>query len=289
MLTLQDLRHFWLISRPLNVAISLLSFGIASYIATHHSFHFLQDISFWLSAFGLAWIAATGYWINDVYDFRIDRINKPKRAVVNALLSVKKVLTVYIVVILLVILFSYQFLSLQIFFINLLAIGLLFIYASYLKRISVVGNLVISFLTTLVIIMAGFLYTIHTPLMWMMVFAFQVTLLREITKDIEDIKGDLAYKLQTLPIQIGIRKTKSILLVLYILFLLSCNLPFLFAYTFHEAWLWAYLLLSIGLVQLPSVYLLVIMQGSHHPKQFAQQSSYLKYLIFTGIISLLFL
>ena len=51
---------------------------------------------FWATLLTIAGIAATGYWINDVYDFRIDRINKPNRTIVNAILSVKKVMTIYI-------------------------------------------------------------------------------------------------------------------------------------------------------------------------------------------------
>ena len=261
----RDLKYFWLISRPLNIGIAFLAFVVACYIAFYKSgLGFLGDAKFYAAALTISVIAATGYWINDVYDFRIDRINKPDRAIVNAFLSVKKVLTFYFIVIFLVLGFSLLYFAwyhqeYQITFVNFLSVFLLFIYASYLKRISVVGNLVIAFLVSLVIILAGYLYHINSELMYTIAFAFQVTLLREITKDIEDIRGDLQFNLQTLPIQIGIRATKRVLWGLYIFFLLSCYMPFVIHYVQKGNFLWTYLFLSIPAGAIPHLLY------PHHP------------------------
>lgn len=292
---LRDLKYFWLISRPLNVGIAFLAFAVACYIAFYKSgMGFLGDVQFYATAMTISLIAATGYWINDVYDFRIDRINKPDKAIVNAFLSVKKVLTFYFIVTFLILSFSLIYFAwyhkaYQITFVNFLSVFLLFVYASYLKRISVVGNLVIAFLVALVIILAGYLYHINSELMYTIAFAFQITLLREITKDIEDIRGDLQFNLQTLPIQIGIRATKRVLWGLYIFFLISCYLPFIIHYFQKGSLLWTYLILSIILVQLPTLYILTILRKSFRPSDFTIQSRYLKYLIVTGIVTILFL
>jgi 4-hydroxybenzoate polyprenyltransferase len=296
MLKLKDITYFFQLSRPLNLLIAFLSFGVASYIALYKTgFGFLTDPKFWVAACCILGISATGYWINDVYDFRIDRINKPERTIVNALLSVKKVLTVYFVSsfgllgISLIYFVFWKQRFYHIAFINLLAILLLFVYASYLKRISVLGNLVIAFLVSLVIILAGYLYHINQELMYTIAFAFQITLLREITKDVEDIRGDLQYNLQTLPIQIGLRATKKVLWVLYFFFLLSCYVPFVLHYLQERDFLWQYLVLSLLIVQLPVAYILVLLNKAQQPDQFATQSRYLKYVIITGIITILFL
>lgn len=296
---LKDIRHFFWLSRPLNVLISLLAYTLACYIAAYKSYGFLFDPDyypqFWATAFTIASIAATGYWINDVYDFRIDRLNKPKHTIVNAMLSAKKVLTVYFVCTVLIAVFSLGYLAwykgeYQISVINILSISLLFFYASSLKRISVIGNLVISFLVSLVIILGGYVWnTINTELIYTAAFAFLITLLREITKDIEDIRGDLAYNLQTLPIQIGIRETKRVLWVLYTVFILACYVPFVVEWVVKDTILWAYLISSILLVQLPIGYVLLLLRKAHIPAEFGMQSRYLKYLMFTGMVTMLFL
>ena len=295
----KDVRHFFWLSRPLNVLISLIAFGLACYIAAYKSYGFLFDPQFypqfWATALTIAGIAATGYWINDVYDFKIDRLNKPERTIVNALLSVKKVLTAYFIVTFLLAAFSIIYLAwykgeYQITIINLLSLTLLFLYASYLKRISVIGNLVIAFLVSFVVFLGGYVWNnINTELIYTAIFAFLVTLLREITKDVEDIQGDLAFNLQTLPIQIGIKATKRVLLVLYGVFLLACYTPFIIeAYT-KGVWLWEYLAVSIILVQLPTIYIFLLMRGAQLPADYALQSRYLKFLMFGGMVSVLFL
>ncbi|TAE58930.1 MAG: hypothetical protein EAZ89_02985, partial [Bacteroidetes bacterium] len=217
----RDFIYFFRISRPMNVLVSVLAFGLACYLTHGRSLRFLSDVPFWAAAFTIAIIAATGYWINDVHDFRIDRINKPRRTIVNAHLSVKKVLTLYFGLTGGVLLFSLLYFGFylgkpNVSFINFLSVFLLFIYAGYLKRVGVAGNLTIAFLIALVLFMSYYLYgVVRMSLIWSIVFAFQITLIREITKDVEDIRGDLAYHLRTLPIQIGVRATQKVLAGLY--------------------------------------------------------------------------
>lgn len=291
---MRDIKYFFYLSRPFNVFISLLTFGVACFIATGQSLLFLKEGTFWATAATIGVIAATGYWINDVYDFRIDRINKPNKTIVNAILSVKKVLTAYFAANFSILIFSgilitYHFREVQVTFINVLSILLLFIYASYLKRVSVAGNLVIAFLIALVIILAGYLYNINLQLVWTMVFAFQITLIREITKDIEDIRGDLQFHLKTLPIQVGIRNTKKILLFLYICFWVSCYMPILVHYYEEQKWLTTYGIISIFIVQIPLFWVLRKMLKSAKPDDFSIQSKYLKYIMLSGIMTLFFL
>ena len=292
---LRDLKYFFLISRPANVLISLLAFGVSCFFVNHRTFIFLTHSKFWYTAITIAIIAATGYWINDVYDFRIDRINKPRKTVINAILSVKKVLTAYFAANFLILIFSTIFLGyfhqeVAITFINFLSVILLFVYASYLKRVSVAGNLVISFLIALVLILGYYLYDrINMALIWAIVFAFEITFIREITKDVEDIEGDLKFELRTLPIILGVKQTKRVLLILYILFLISGSLPFIITYFLEGIWLWPYLISSIFLVQLPALYLIRLLLKSKEPSDFASQSNYLKLLMLTGIITLFFI
>ncbi len=291
---LRDLKYFFLISRPANVLISFISFGLACFIASSRHFSFFSHEMFWATSLMIILIAATGYWINDIYDFKIDRINRPDRTVVNAILSVKKVLTGYIIGISIILLFSVIFIGYykrhpEITLINILSVGLLFVYASFLKKVGVVGNFVIGLLIILVVLLGGYLYGINFTLMWMMAFAFQITLIREITKDVQDIKGDLAYKLRTLPIQIGMEATKQVLLILYVLFLISCLLPVIIKLVRTGEWLFPYLISSLLLVQIPTIWLMQKMMKAKEPEDFAYQSGFLKLLMLSGIITLFFL
>jgi 4-hydroxybenzoate polyprenyltransferase len=291
----QDLAHFIRLSRPVNVGISATAFGLACFLIHGKSFAFLLDPPFWAVCLTIVVIAATGYWINDVYDFRIDRINKPRRTIVNAHLSVKKVISMYLLVNFLILTFSLLYLGVflgryNITFINLLSVLVLYVYASHLKRVSVAGNLAISFLIALVLILSYYLYdTINMALVWAIVFAFEITFIREITKDVQDIKGDLAYQLRTLPIQIGIRNTQQVLSGLYVLFLASCYLPFALRYAFSGEGLWAYLILSLLLVQLPMLWIMRHMLRSREPEAFGVQSAWLKFLMLTGMLTLVFI
>lgn len=282
--------QFILLSRPFNVLITLIAFLLACFLSSGKTLDFLSDPQTWFASLCLTVITATGYWVNDIYDYKIDRINKPSRVIVSVHLSVKKVFTAYFSAIFLVMVFSWFMLDEKILsLLNLIAIGLLFIYASWLKRTSVVGNLLIAALTALVIYYAAILFTARMPVMWMILFAFEITFLRELTKDVEDIRGDLSYHLQTFPIRVGIRITRWVLQGAYMVFLASCYLPFMWEYMYAGNLNWTYLAISVGLVQLPCVYLMYLVNKGKEPEDFTLQSKMLKWVIFPGMLSVFFL
>lgn len=282
----KDIYYFYKISRPNNLAISFLSFCLAAFLANNHSFVFLTHPIFWAVGIAIVWIAAGGYWINDVYDFKIDKINKPERTVINAFLSVKKVLSVYwfmhILLFLAVVLITKK--------LTILLIGasiLLFLYAAWLKRTSLVGNMLVAFMTALVLMMAGFIYTFNVPLIWAAIFAFEINLVREIVKDIEDIEGDLRFELKTLPIQAGVQTARLIVFIIYILFIISTWLPFILQWIERKDVSYSYLICSFLLVQIPSIFLLRHLSRCKDSKDYAQHSQYVKYLMLAGMITLL--
>lgn len=282
--------HFILLSRPVNVFITLVAFLLACFLANGKSFEFLSNMQTYYACVCLAVITATGYWVNDIYDFKIDRINKPGRVIVNKHISVKKVFTAYFAANILVLIFSWFLLDEWILtLLNAITIFLLFVYASWLKQTSVVGNLLIAALTSLVIYYAALIYTARMPVMWMILFAFEITFIRELTKDVEDIKGDLEYNLQTFPIRVGIKVTRYVLNFAYIIFLLSCYLPATWEFLYADYLNWTYLGISVGLVQIPTIFLMVKLNQAKEPEDFTLQSTLLKWIIFPGMTSVFFL
>ena len=289
LMQMKDLIYFFRLSRPLNVLISLVAFWLACFIASGRELTFFTDPDFWMSSFCIIIISATGYWINDVFDLKIDRINKPEKVVVGNFLSKKKVVTVYIVAVVITLGLSLFKLSPILSLINFSAAFVLFVYAWYFKRVSVIGNLLIAAITCLVVYYGGVLYGFHLSLIWTMVFAFEITFLRELTKDIEDIKGDLSGHLNTLPIRIGIGASKKVLVATGLLFMLSCYLPVFDEYLRLHILNWKYLIVSLLLVQAPMGYLLYSLGAAKEPEDFAKPSAILKLVIITGILSVLFL
>jgi 4-hydroxybenzoate polyprenyltransferase len=160
-------------------------------------------------------VAAGGYVINDYYDVKIDLINKPQRVVIGSGIPRRLALLLH------------SFLSItgtmtgllikwEIGVINFISAFLLWWYSNSLKRQPFVGNLTVALLTALSLFVIPFLYP-QANIVYIMIyglFAFFATLLREIIKDIEDLKGDNTFGCRTLPIVWGLRRTKNLIYVL---------------------------------------------------------------------------
>lgn len=288
MLSAQDIRQFFRLSRPINLLIAWLTFALAAYISDYGRWQLLENPHFWAEGGLILAVMATGYWINDVYDFRIDRINKPARTVVGAFLSTKKVITAYLVWVFLASGAS-LLLPLKYILLNLGAIAALWLYAHFFKRYAVVGNLVVATLTALVVLAGALLYTLRLPLLWMIGFAFLVTLVREVVKDVEDLRGDMRYHLRTLPILLGIRGSKRVIGWLYILLSLATLAPFVTEGLLVRTLPWAYLVSVLVLVALPLVYMYVRLQAAARPTDFSWHSRRLKWVMLGGWVALLLL
>lgn len=165
-------------------------------------------------------IAAAGYVINDYFDIKIDIVNKPDRVVVGRYLKRRWAMGAHQ-------LFNVLgagiglLVSIPIFLVNVFSITLLWFYSERFKRLPFIGNFIVSILTGLSLLVL----TIHYPtnrhlVIIYAVFSFFISLIREIVKDMEDIKGDAAHGCRTLPIIWGIRKTKYFLYSIITFFIL---------------------------------------------------------------------
>jgi len=194
------------------------------------------DLQFFLLVLSTVFIAAAGYIINDYFDTRTDMINKPSRVVVGVEVGRRQAMILHtmlnIIGVGLGIYLAFYIQLSALAFVFLLATGLLWFYSTSYKRQFLVGNLSVSFLTGLVPLMV---VLFEIPLLnrtygeqmlqhnvsfnyiiaWVggfSFFAFMTTLIRELIKDAEDFEGDSAYGMKTLPIVLGTRWTKAVLL-----------------------------------------------------------------------------
>lgn len=292
-----------------NLFMVLLTMILTKY-AIVTSFTTLFDIQFVLLAISILSITASGYIINDIFDVKADIINKPTKVYIDVSISKKKAYTAYFTLTTLGFIFGAYAsfikgdVSYSIFFIS--TIILLFWYSKFLKRIAFIGNIVISFLTAFTLfivfifelesvnsaanifeVIVNFFRLIPTTiaLLCYIIFAFSITLIREIIKDIEDIKGDYALKMKTLPILIGVSRTKNIALVisgfifLFLVFILKEELiyyPLLFWY-------------ATLFIIIPFTWFLYKLYSAKTDSNFSKLSTLLKLIMCFGILSMLFI
>src|SRR5687767_10908909 len=151
--------------------------------------HTLTDWKLFFLASTTIMIAAGGYIINDYYDVKIDYINKPDRVVIGKTIT-RRYAILFHVILSLCGIAAGLFLNWRIAAINTFSVFLLWLYSNSLKRLPFVGNFTVAFLTGLSVIMVDVLYHANNPLIAVYAsFAFFMTLIREIIKDMEDLKG----------------------------------------------------------------------------------------------------
>jgi 4-hydroxybenzoate polyprenyltransferase len=177
------------------------------------------DVRLFALAASTVMIAAGGYIINDYYDVKIDLINKPQRVVIGRGIPRRYALLLHSLTSILGTAIGFL-ISWKIGIIHFISAFILWWYSNSLKRQPFVGNLSIGFLTALSIFVVPFLHPGSgiTYILIYGMFAFFATLLREIVKDIEDLKGDNTFGCRTLPIVLGLRRTKNVIYLLTILF-----------------------------------------------------------------------
>ncbi len=225
-------------------------------------------------------IAAAGYIINDYYDVKIDLINKPRRVVIGKALR-RRVAMFFHILFSMSGIFIGFLLSWKVGLINTFSAGLLWLYSNQLKRLPFVGNFSVALLTGLSIYVVHFLFPAgHTMLLAYAAFAFSFTMIREIIKDMEDVRGDTAFGCRTLPVIWGIRRTKWVIYGLSVLFVLTlCLLAWLYVGTDLA-------LFSMGLV-VPLAYLAFRLSRADTVKEFGFLSKYCKYVMLAGILSMM--
>jgi 4-hydroxybenzoate polyprenyltransferase len=200
----------------------------------------ISNLDFFLLVLSTVFIGAAGYIINDYFDVRIDEVNRPatnlvgkiiKRRVAIALHTVFNVIGVGLG---LWLSWKYNMFRLGS-LIYLSTPALLWFYSTNLKRQFLIGNIVIALLSGIVPLIVvlfeipaifrafpAFLGILRLDDVLKIaaifgLFAFIISLLREIIKDTEDYEGDLAYGCNTLPITIGIARTKWLMLGICVL------------------------------------------------------------------------
>lgn len=265
----------------------------------------LPAVSFWLLCLSTVLIAAAGYIINDYFDINIDIVNKPDKMVLDKVINRRWAMAWHTIFNLAGVsigfIVAWKCGQIYLGFTQVLCSLLLWFYSTSFKRQVLIGNVVISLLTALSVVVIGFyerqIYesfdAIMSPVGRKLIqiigiyafFAFVISLVREIVKDLEDMIGDSKDGCRTIPIIWGVAPAKRIcyglLLGLQVLIILvEIRVVFI-------GWYIAigYLLLF---VQAPCLYIYVLLKKAHLPEHYHKISSLVKLVMLSGILSMVF-
>ncbi len=178
------------------------------------------DLNLFMLVLATASTIAAGYIINNFYDSEKDLINRPHKSMLDRLVSQNTKLSFYFVLnFVAVVMASYVSFNAVVFF-SAYIFGIWF-YSHKLKRLPFIGNLT-SAVLTITPFFAIFIYykNFEHVIFVHALFLFLIISMRELTKDLENIKGDLAQNYHTIPIVYGEKVSKMMLTVLALLTLI---------------------------------------------------------------------
>ena len=264
--------------RPLNIFLGVLTSFVVSYLIDTTNFLRIIDLGM-IIIFYMAGANA----LNDLIDIEIDRINKPHRFLVQYSIQKKYIILLIVVLFLMG---SWKALAIYpvakniaLFFV----LPFLILYEIILKRIPLVGNIIISLLVGSVFIYteAGLINDIVVT--WkIFILAFMLNLIREIIKDVQDIDGDNSNNITTLPILIGVYPTIIFLKGLSFIFILVSMHP---SYTYQYSIY--YIPLILFSIHIPLLYIMWGLRVDITTKKLNHFSNLLKIMIINGIIIIL--
>ncbi len=223
--------NFLKLIRITNLLIIILTMiGVADYLLVMHNY---QKVNFNLThyillVFSTVLIAAAGNMINDYFDIKADRINKPDRLIVSKYIKKRWVIILHwsfnAFAFLIGVYLSYQYKTLVFAFVHLVSINMLWFYSTYFKKKLLLGNGMIGLLTTLVPLLSVWFFSAlnesqltHSPFheeTWSHVMHYNFIYLlaicagiqnfgREIVKDAEDVEGDKLIQVKSLAMKFG--------------------------------------------------------------------------------------
>ena len=292
--------------------LAILLFVMEKWVATPllQLAQFREQMPWWvlmLLIISTIFIAAGGYVINDYFDVKIDRINRPEDLVVTRIISrdgamhIFQVLTILGIAMGLAV--AWWSRSWTMAMIYIVIPGLLWFYSASYKRQLLVGNIVVAFVSALVpllVAIANADYLRHlygeslayTPIVgqlyvWLSgfsLFAFLMTFVREMVKDIEDIKGDREMECRTIPIVWGEMTTKIISSVILLITMALIGYLHWSVLPFPCEWSTLSTRYVLFGLLVPILCAIVLLWAAKTPMEYRRTQLIIKFAMFMGIM-----
>ena len=236
----------------------------------------ILDWRLFLLVFASTLTIASGYIINNFYDSEKDLINRPNKTKLDRLVSQVTKLQVYFVLNFLATAMAF-IISFRAALFFATYIFLIWFYSHKLKKYPIIGNLTASILAVLpffgiLLYFKNFYHVIFAHAM----FLFLLIFIREMVKDLENIKGDIANNYQTIPVRFGERISKQIITILTI----STIIP---VYILIEKYDVGYMDLYFYISLIILIFFLLKLWKSQTQPEYVQLHFVLKILIVAGV------
>ena len=269
--------------RGYNIAIIVL----AQYLAAIFIFspekplkEILFNLDLYFIVLATLCVIAAGYIINNFYDSKKDKINKPLKSKIDSIVGQKTKLNIYFFLNFIGVSFAFLvswraalFFSVYIF--------LIWLYSHKLKKYPLTGLFSAAILAILPFF-AIFIYykNFSTIIFTHASFLFFVLMIRELTKDLENIKGDIVQNYQTIPIKYGEYFTKLLISIL-VVFTLD---PIYFLWKYPEIGMMKYYFYFVGIVL--TIFLFLLWKANSK-KDYVILHNIIKLIIIIGVMSLM--
>jgi 4-hydroxybenzoate polyprenyltransferase len=278
-LTLMKVLSLFSVVRGYNIPIII----IAQYLSAifildkdRRALAVLLDPNLFLIVLASSLTIASGYIINNFYDAQKDLINRPKKSMLDRLVSQQTKLHVYfglnILVTLLAFLVSWRAAC---FFAGF--IFLIWFYSHKLKRYPVIGNLTAAFLAILPFFgILMYAKEFYPEIFAHALFLYLLLLTRELIKDLENLPGDFATNYRTIPVMFGEKVSKQIITALTFLTVIP-------VYLLIEVYDVGYMDIYFYVGMIVIIYFLMMLWKAESQKEYLKLHNVLKLLIVTGV------
>ena len=216
--------------------------------------------------------------INDIFDIKTDKINHPHRTLVihpewKPIFMIIALIAASVAILLSV------YLNFNTFLIIVISIPMLFLYTPLFKKIPLIGNILVAFYLSLVFLFIEIALTNNVKIMIVpAIIAFSISLIREIIKDVEDLKGDKQSGIRTFAVCMGERQTIYFSCALIALFCMFCTYVVFYSQHFYS------MIAMFLLVFMPLFYLIFFLIKSPVAESCSEASSLLKKITILGLI-----
>ena len=237
------------------------------------------DVNLFMIVLASASAIASGYIINNFYDSDKDLINRPEKTMLDRLVSQRTKLTAYFVLNILSVFFASYVSFKAVVFFSLYIFGIWF-YSHKIKKYPFIGNFVAATLAVIPFF-AVFIYYKNFDLVIFVhaTFLFIIISMRELVKDLENLKGDLAQNYRTIPVLYGNLVSKKILMLLCLLALIPSYL-LIFKYNIGDMGFFFY-------GSIIALFVFVIMLWKSNKKlHYILLHNILKFIIVAGVFSI---
>lgn len=265
--------------------------------------------NFLLLSISTVLIAAAGYIINDYFDVKIDMINRPEKLILEKRIPMKWAIVVHSILngvaIFLAAIVAHRSGHISYIAMQLCCSLLLWLYSTTFKRQFISGNVVVAILTAFTIaVLILYEPALHYYLkqdffvaskqmltpnpFWVLCtygyFAFMLTWMREIVKDMEDFKGDAEQGCVTMPIKWGLLRSCRFTQALGVL----ATVPLIIGAVklLKEQWYVLGIYTLVGLA-LPIIIWMLYLPRHATTKHYGKESRYLKIIMVLGVVSLM--